>query len=415
MNTSDVRILRELGRRAADAAAEEHNARTVALWKGLNGLKPERPMVMLDQLPWNELNDTGELTPCCKDPFLRSLEGQLRQRLYRFRRFRADMVMPAFVPVARAVNVVTGLRVRERTLATDTANSVVSHRYEDQIPDDAALERIPMPRVSVDEALDRRHLAVAAEVFDGILPVRLVGPAWWGSLHAGPWDEITQLRGADPVLYDLADRPAFSMRMIEKFVRMRTAIAEQYESLGLFDADTPLVHCTGAFSDELPASGYDGQRARLRDVWVFGLAQVFSTVSPEMHDEFEIQPMRPLLERFGLVYYGCCDPLDRKISIVSRIRNVRKISVSPWADPERAASQIGRQYVFSAKPNPSHLATDRFDEDLVRAELRHIVATCQRHGTPCELILKDVSTVKYQPRRLEAWARIAMDVSRNGA
>ena len=411
MNRNDVKVLRELGKKVAEAAAQDINAQTVAMWKRLNSLRRERPMIMLDQLPWNELNDTGELTLQCQDDFLRGLECGLRQRLYKFNRFRGDMVMHDYVEVPKAVRTETGYRAEEHTLATDPTNSVVSHQYRDQIPDDEALDRIPMPAVTVDEALDRRRLGVVGEIFDGILKPRLVGPAWGYGMYGGMWDQITVLRGAERVLYDIIDRPEFSHRIIAKFVRMWNHVADQYEKLGLLDVGAPLVHCTGAYTDELPARDYDGKRVRTRDVWMFGLAQVFSTVSPEMHEEFEIQPARPLLERFGIVYYGCCDPLDRKIHIVRRIKNVRKISVSPWADAERAASQMGGDYVFSAKPNPAFVATDRFDETLIRKELRHIVSTCRQHNTPCELILKDVSTVKYQPQRLTAWERIAKEVA----
>jgi len=410
----EIGVLRELGKAVAEAAALDINGETVRLWKCLNTLRPVRPMIMLDQLPWNELNVNDELTLRCQDPFLRSLEWQLRERLYKFRHFRGDMVMHDRVEIPKTVRVETGVHVHETTLATDPTSGVVSHQFEDQIPDDAALERIPMPKVIVDEAADRRNLALAGEIFEGILPVRPVGPAWGYGVHAGVWDTITSLRGAERVLYDIIDRPDFSFRMVSKFAAMFSHTVDQYEALGLLDVGAPGVHCTGAYTDELPSADYHGGRAQARDVCVFGLAQVFSTISPEMHDVFEIQPMKPHLERFGLAYYGCCDPLDRKIHIVRKIRNVRKISASPWADPERTAEQIGRDFVLSAKPNPAFLATDRFDEARVRRELRHIVAACRTHGTPCELILKDVSTVRYEPQRLVAWERIAREVATEG-
>jgi hypothetical protein len=298
----------------------------------------------------------------------------------------------------------------EQTLATDSTNDVVSHAYADTIPDEAALDRIAMPVVTVDEVGDRKRLAIAESIFDGILQVRLVGPAWGYGMHGGVWDQITCLRSAERVLYDLIDRPEFTLKMVNKFVRRLNSQIDQYEALGLFDANAPQVHCTGAYTDELPAKDFDGKKARAKDVWMFGLAQVFSTVSPEMHEEFELVPMKAVLERFGMVYYGCCDPMDRKIGIVRKIKNVRKISMSPWADAERGASEMGRDYVFSAKPNPAFLASDHFDESLVRRELTHIVSTCRKYGTPCELILKDVSTVRRQPQRLTAWERIAKEV-----
>ena len=64
----------------------------------------------------------------------------------------------------------------------------------------------------------------------------------------------------------------------------------------------------------------------------------------------------PLFERFGLVYYGCCDPLDGKIKEVRKIPHLRKISISPWANKERGAEEISRNYVDSYKPNPAYIA-----------------------------------------------------------
>ena len=110
------------------------------------------------------------------------------------------------------------------------------------------------------------------------------------------------------------------------------------------------------------------------------------------------------------MYYGCCEPLHNKIDIVRKIRNVRKISISPWAKKEIAAEKIHGDYVFSAKPNPSHVAMGSFDADLIRKDLQETVDICRRHNTPSELILKDISTVCNDPSRLTQWEAIAMEV-----
>jgi hypothetical protein len=161
--------------------------------------------------------------------------------------------------------------------------------------------------------------------------------------------------------------------------------------------------------DELPAAGFDPKRPRTRDVWMFGLAQMFSTVSPATFQTFEIDVCMPLFERFGLVYYGCCDPLDRKMKQVRGIPHLRKISMSPWVNEELGAAEIGRDYVYSRKPNPALLASFEFDERAVREHVRASVNVCARHGCPLELILKDISTVRYQPQRVWRWADIAME------
>ena len=51
----------------------------------------------------------------------------------------------------------------------------------------------------------------------------------------------------------------------------------------------------GHITQELPADGFNMKQPRAKDCWAFGMAQIFSTVSPEMHNEFEIELVKPLL------------------------------------------------------------------------------------------------------------------------
>ncbi len=93
------------------------------------------------------------------------------------------------------------------------------------------------------------------------------------------------------------------------------------------------------------------------------------------------------------------------------IPNVRKVSMSPWVDQERGAAEIGGDYVFSRKPSPALLATDSFHADRVREDLLATREVCEKHGCPLEFILKDISTVRYEPQRLFEWAKVAMEVA----
>ena len=123
--------------------------------------------------------------------------------------------------------------------------------------------------------------------------------------------------------------------------------------------------------------------------------------------------MMPIYERFGLIHYGCCDPIHRRLKEVRKIPNLRKIAVSAWADKMICAEEIGKDYVFSNKPNPTYLAHTSFDEDLVRKDLLETKAICEKFGCPFEYTLKDLSTVAYRPQRLWRWAEIAMEVARD--
>jgi hypothetical protein len=124
-----------------------------------------------------------------------------------------------------------------------------------------------------------------------------------------------------------------------------------------------------------------------------------------MHDEFDLQYNQELFGECGLLYYGCCEPLDTKIDLLRRrFKNLRKISITPWADPEAAARNIGGDYVLAAKPNPAYVATPAFHPEPVEREITGYLDACKRYGTTCEFVLKDISTIANNPSNLSQWA-----------
>jgi hypothetical protein len=405
MNTSDRIRIRELARDVARIAALPQQEETRRLWCALNARNPERPMVMIDQVCWNEMDIGDELILRCTDSECRAYEQQFLRTLYQWRHFPVDRVVEPFVRVAMAVNNSGfGIRIAEDIAVSDPTNSVVGHHYINQFETEDDLQKIAMPRISHDTDETARRLEVAHDLFDGILEIR----PWGIDPYLSLWDPISMWMGVEQALYALVDRPDYVHRLVGRMTDGYLSLLDQLEAQGLLCGPQSLVHCTGAYTDELPAPGYDPNKPRTKDLWMFGLAQMFSTVSPEMFKEFEVDYTSRICARFGLVYYGCCDPLDGKMNEVRMIPNVRKISMSPWASQERGAAEIGGDYVFSRKPNPAFLAPDRFDPGQVRADLEQTREVCDRHGCPLEIILKDISTVRRDPERLFEWSRIAM-------
>ena len=407
---NDQRVLRELGAQYAEIGALPIQEEKKRLWRRLNGLRPERPMVMIDQVCWNEFERAfpEELGLQCADPDARRYERRLRRRIFQWRNFPGDMVVEPFFGLEKSfTNTGFGIGIQEETLPTDKTNNVVAHHYQNQFERDEDLEKIREPVVRYDAEETERRLHRAREWFDGALEVRSVGATPYLSI----WDVIAMWMGVEGALYAIVDRPEFMHAMCERMTSGYLSMLDQMEAQGLLYGPQPEIHCTGAWTDELPAPGYDPARPRARDMWMYGLAQMFSTVSPAMFKEFEIDYTRRLCERFGLVYYGCCDPLDGKMAEVRELPHGRKVSMSPWANQERGAEEIGRRYVFSRKPNPALLATDAFDEEVIRRDLRETIRICEKYGCPLELIQKDISTVRNDPRRLFAWSRIALEES----
>jgi hypothetical protein len=184
---------------------------------------------------------------------------------------------------------------------------------------------------------------------------------------------------------------------------------EQVNALSLNNDNTRIGSGAYGYTTQLPQDGFDQARIRPIDIWGCATAQIFCDVSPQMHKEFALDYEIRWLERFGLNYYGCCEPLHRKIDILKAIPNLRKISISPWADLSEAVKNIGTDYVISYKPSPAILATDPWDPNLARAELKSALDIMR--GCHVEIIMKDISTVRSKPQRLWQWAQIAAEVT----
>ena len=221
------------------------------------------------------------------------------------------------------------------------------------------------------------------------------------------WDDIEQLRGTEPILYDLVDRPEFLLQIAERMTDIRLAELDILEAKGLLGWGLDRVHCTGAHTDELPAAGFDVNRPRARDTWTYGMAQLFVSVSDAMWAEMEIPGSIRYYGRFGLGYYGCCDPLHNRIPWVRQIPGIRKISMSAWSNITRGAENIGPDFVFSRKPNPAVVAMDAWVPELVEKDFREVLEATRANGCPTEFTLKDISTVHGRPQRLWKWCEIA--------
>jgi hypothetical protein len=404
---NDLGIIRDLARRLAEIAARPVQENKRALWRKLNALQPERPMVMIDQVCWNEMPAGDELALRCSDPECRAYEESLRRKLFQWEHFRVDMVVDPFIRVRKAItNSGFGIQVQENISVSDPQNDVVGHAYINQFKTMDDLDKIQVPHISHDPIETKRRLAVAEELFDGLLPVHPEGYDPELSL----WDPISTWMGVENALYALIDQPEMMHSLAERMTNGYLNMLDQLEQQGLLCQPQSLIHCTGAYTDELPAPGYNPDKPRIKDIWMYGLAQMFSTVSPRMFQEYEVDYTSRICERFGLVYYGCCDPLDRKMKQVRMIPNVRKVSMSPWVNQGRGAAEIGRDFVFSRKPNPALLAFDTFDPEEIRRDLTATVRVCEQFHCPLEIILKDISTVRYQPGRLFQWAEVAKQV-----
>jgi hypothetical protein len=424
ITANDRDILRELAGRMAEIGALPVQREKIEMWKALNRLKPVRPMAMVDNIPWHEMDVDGELTLQTEDEFSRYFETKIRRTLYAWKHMRADMVVEPVVHVPKAIRGVKygdqpsptagalGVEVVENTIAIDANNTIVSHQYIDQLATEEDAMKIVHPKYELDEERTALAEQTAHEIFDGVIEIEMQG--YFSAFSA--WDDILKWRGAQQMLIDLADKPELMHQIMSRYTDARLAMLDQFEEQGLVGPlrattstfNQNVIPCSPGYSDELPADGYDPANPRAIDNWTHGAAQIFDGVSPAMHQEFELDYANKWYSRFGLVYYGCCDELHNKIDLIRQIPNLRKISMSPTSNVEIGAEKIGGDFVFSHKPNPAVFVTDSWEPDVVAHDIQKTVDACARFGCPVEFVMKDISTIQYKPQRLWEWASVAM-------
>ena len=407
----DTEILRDLAKEYFKIANSDKNKENIKLHKAVNDLKQIRPVVLIDELPWNEMNIDNELTLRCSHPYLRQIEWIFRSAIYKNRYMPADMVLPPYISIEKVVHSTgTGVSVNEEVLATDSNNNIVSHDYKDILKTEADLEKIHDPKILYDQTKTMENFNFVGDILGDIIPVKLKGIPYFNVVT---WDNIATFRGVTNLLIDLADRPEFMHKLVRRLTDTYLSYLDQIETLGLLDNDPYLLHCTLVHTDELPGKNYDGTKITRKDIWGRGAAQIFASVSKDMHDEFDIQYMIETIGQCALVYYGCCEPLDKKIDIVEKIPNLRKISITPWADVNIAAEAINTKYVLSSKPNPSKVAVSLLDKDDLKKEINIILDACKENTCSCDIVLKDISTCHKRPQNIFEWEQTVMDLVRN--
>ena len=87
------------------------------------------------------------------------------------------MILPPYFPVYKVIRSDDiGITISEETLASDSANSIVSHEYHDQLATEEAVEKLHLPTLSYDREETMRQYDRIANVIGDILPVTVIFP-----------------------------------------------------------------------------------------------------------------------------------------------------------------------------------------------------------------------------------------------
>lgn len=403
MTHQDRNILRGLAIRWMELASLPVMAVRRRQWTALKDLHAERPMVLFET--WTLENYVADDELACDDPELRRVEKAMRAVIRQAEEIGDDYVVEPFFRVYWDIERSDFGVPLQAEHAEDVEGGDVAYHYNYPIRTPAEIDRLRPRTFAVDRAKTRRRAERLSDLFGDILPVVLYGTG-------GHWAALTQdlfkLIGNDNLLIWTYDAPDALHRLMAYLRDDRLAYFGWLEREGLLGLNSVGWELAGSGSpgyiSSLPQPDYAGT-ARLRDLWAWMESQETTMISPRMFTRFFLPYMAEVSRIFGLIYYGCCEPVhDRWDQIIAAIPNARAVSVSPWCDKRIIAEKLGRQVVFSRKPKPAPISGANPDWDVLQQDIDETLAAAR--DCNLEIIFRDVYRINGDRPRLTKWAQM---------
>lgn len=394
--------LRRLAGRWRELAERPVMAERRRAWTALKDLRAERPMVLFETATLEDYVGPEELA--CADPLLREVELAMRRKVRHVVEVGDDTVLePRYAVDWQKPFEDYGVPLVV-TSATDSSGASHGYTYDHPIRTPADVDRLRPRRWAVDRAATLRDVERLTAIFGDLLPTVIRGASF---VYAGLTSDAFRLIGNDNLLSWPYDAPEALHRLMAYLRDDRLAYYRWMAAEGLLDLNVDSAYIgsgSPGYVSCLPQPGYAGT-ARPADLWIWIESQETTMFSPAMFAEFFLPYMAEAARPFGLVYYGCCEPVhDRWAHIRAAIPHVRAVSVSPWSDLQQVAAQCGREVVFSRKPRPAPMSGPAPDWDALRDDIDATLAAAR--DCHLEIIFRDVYRIHGDRPRLRQWVEL---------
>jgi hypothetical protein len=283
-----------------------------------------------------------------------------------------------------------------------------SFAFQPSVVDERDIEKLVFPRHEIDEEATALELSRTRDLVGDILPVHGDRGPFYRGWTADISTDIARLLGLEQFMVYMLDRPEWLHRILAFMRDGVLAAQEQAERAG----DWRLCNHGNqaqAYAEELADPAGDSPPVKRSDLWCFFASQETTCVSPAMFDEFMLQYQVPIIEKFGLSAYGCCEDNLRKIPLIKRIKNLRRISVTPWMDLSKSAEMIGTDYVISWRPNPAEVVCTGLNRERVKRITREGLEAAK--GCHIDITIKDHETLPDGFESLVECVRIMKDIA----
>ena len=402
----DKKRLRELAKQLLDVANSESMAETVRLWKTHNACRGERPMIRIELDTFAD-----EIIPPlqeCEGAEARELEWKLLSLYINPMLFGDDSVVRDFFPVQTSVF----FKAFDLDIRVEYANHGIGHHFASVVSDlETEFEKIRPSVFGIDKRATKAKVDFTNDVIGDILPVKMTGTTLCATLT----QDIVHIMNMENMCLALAAEP-------ELFEKMIGNLADDYitffnylsrEGILLPTVENELLgQGSYSYTDDLPDSVPSDSVLKPTDVWGYSDSQETVGVSEAMYRELVFPAYKKVAQSFGLLSYGCCEPVHRIWdSCLSTLSNLRKISISPWCDEAFMGERLrGTKIIYHRKPAATYLGVGiNLDEDAVRTYIRKTMEYAK--GCTIEFTQRDVYTVNRDVSKVKRYVDIIRSVT----
>ncbi|MHC4886695.1 MAG: uroporphyrinogen decarboxylase/cobalamine-independent methonine synthase family protein [Planctomycetota bacterium] len=410
MSKSDIEILKPLLERYREIAELPIQEEKRTLWRDHFSLRSTRVPILATYGMWNVwcCQLWGEDQMTCEDPLYRSYERQLKMMIFQHEEVGDDVIQEPWITLRASIKGGWGSLWGVEEKMHDAGVEGGAKSYDPPLTDWADMEKLSYTPHEIDEEDTARNLEKLSAAVDGILPIDVDRSPAYSGFSADISTSIAKLRGLETLMMDMYEYPDELHRLLA-FMRdgilANNDAAEAAGAYSLTSGSNQAMCYAGSLQDPTPNSG----PVTRKDLWGFCAAQEYTLISPEFHDEFLFQYQKPIFEKFGLVHYGCCEDLTKKLDMLRTLPNLRSIAVTPTADVAKCAEQIGQDYAMAWRPNPADMVCCGYNEDLIGRIIGEGLEAC-KGGYP-HIHLKDVETMEDDNTRLKRWVALVRDIS----
>ncbi|MEK7399514.1 MAG: hypothetical protein AAB116_21440 [Candidatus Poribacteria bacterium] len=400
MNNNDREILRLLANKWLEIATQPVMEERKRLWTALKDLHAERPMILFETWTLDNYVTNDELE--CEDQANHGMERHIRAMIRQAVELGDDIVLEPCWRIGWHING-TGYGVEIKSHhAIDITGGSTGYAFENPIKTPQDIDLLKPRQWSVNREGTLKYQERLNDIFGDILPVVLHGTTGMG---AGLTGDLFRFIGNDRLMTWVYDEPEAIHRIMTYLRDDRLAyfdFLEKEKVLGLNNNSATVGSGSPGWTTALPQPDYKGT-ARLKDLWLGMESQETTAISPSMFNEFFLPYMADICKKFGLVYYGCCEPVhDRWDHIISLIPNVRGVSISHWCDMKAIAEMLGKSCVFSRKPRPAPISGVTPDFEMLKKDIVETLTAAK--DCNLEIVFRDVYRINNDRPRLRKWA-----------